>query len=188
MSERLIIKHRLKDLQQLVSTYLSERVRPLLIEVLIISLPDWFDRSLQWLTKQQLLVLAVCLTMFAWPIMTARPTILQQGLVALALLFVGQVLLRLEDRQTSRRVSEYLHLLLAALSTITTLRYLYYRSNYTLNLDSWLDGFFSVLLFVAELYAIATLLLSYFQTLRIRDRKTIPLDQWAQEKRPTVDI
>ena len=109
MSERLIIKHRLKDLQQLVSTYLSERVRPLLIEVLIISLPDWFDRSLQWLTKQQLLVLAVCLTMFAWPIMTARPTILQQGLVALALLFVGQVLLRLEDRQTSRRVSEYLH-------------------------------------------------------------------------------
>ena len=188
MSERLIIKHRLKDLQQLVSTYLSERVRPLLIEVLIISLPDWFDRSLQWLTKQQLLVLAVCLTMFAWPIMTARPTILQQGLVALALLFVGQVLLRLEDRQTSRRVSEYLHLLLAALSTITTLRYLYYRSNYTLNLDSWLDGFFSVLLFVAELYAIATLLLSYFQTLRIRDRKTIPLDQWAQEKWPTVDI
>ena len=188
MAGRLMITHRLRDVRQVVATYLSRQVRPLLIELLIITLPDWFDRSLQWLTKQQLLVLALCLTTFAWPIMTARPTILQQGLVALALLFVGQVLLRLEERQSSRRVSEYLHLLLAALSTITTLRYLYYRSNYTLNVDSWLDGFFSILLFVAELYAIATLLLSYFQTFRIRDRKRIPLDQWPQEKWPTVDI
>lgn len=188
MTGRSIPARRLKQWQQQIGNYLSTQVRPLLIEILIITLPDWFDRALQWLTKQQLLVLAVCLTTFAWPIMTARPTILQQGLVALALLFVGQVLLRLEDRQTSRRVSEYLHLLMAALSTITTLRYLYYRSTNTLNLDSWLDGFFSILLFVAELYAIATLLLSYFQTLRIRDRKPIALSQWPQEKWPTVDI
>ncbi|MEM9264351.1 MAG: UDP-forming cellulose synthase catalytic subunit [Cyanobacteria bacterium P01_F01_bin.13] len=188
MTGRLLITHRFKNIRQAVETYLSNRIRPLLLELLIITLPDWFDRSLQWLSKQQLLVLGMCLTTFAWPIMTARPTILQQGLVALALLGVGQVLLRLEDRQTSKRVSEYLHLLLIALSTITTLRYLYYRSNYTLNLDSWLDGFFSILLFVAELYAISTLLLSYFQTLRIRDRKSIPLNQWPQERWPTVDI
>ena len=188
MTERLFMAYRLKNFRQAVDTYLSTRVRPLLIELLIITLPDWFDRSLQWLSKQQLLLLAVCLTTFAWPIMTARPTILQQGLVALALLGFGQILLRLEDRQTSQRVSEYLHLLLASVSTITTLRYLYYRSKYTLNLDTWLDGFFSILLFVAELYAIATLLLSYFQTLRIRDRKSIPLDSWPQEKWPKVDI
>ncbi|MBE9069153.1 UDP-forming cellulose synthase catalytic subunit [Leptolyngbya cf. ectocarpi LEGE 11479] len=188
MVGRLIPARRLKNFQRTVEDYLSTRVRPLLIELLIINIPDWFDQGLKWLTERQLLVLALCLTTFAWPIMTARPTILQQGLVALSLLLVGQVLLRLEDRQTSRRVSEYLHLLMAALSTITTLRYLYYRSNYTLNLDSWLDGFFSLLLFVAELYAIATLLLSYFQTLRIRDRKSIPLTQWPQEKWPTVDI
>ncbi|MEM7065288.1 MAG: UDP-forming cellulose synthase catalytic subunit [Cyanobacteria bacterium P01_B01_bin.77] len=188
MVGRLIPARRLKNFQRTVEDYLSKRVRPLLIELLIINIPDWFDQGLKWLTERQLLVLALCLTTFAWPIMTARPTILQQGLVALSLLLVGQVLLRLEDRQTSRRVSEYLHLLMAALSTITTLRYLYYRSNYTLNLDSWLDGFFSILLFVAELYAIATLLLSYFQTLRIRERKSIPLTQWPQEKWPTVDI
>ena len=188
MAEQLLIAHRLKGIKQTVETYLSKRVRPLLIELLIITLPDWFDHSLQWLNKSQLLVLAMCLTMFAWPIMTARPTILQQGLVALALLVIGQILLRLEDRQTSRRVSEYLHLLLVAISTITTLRYLYYRSNYTLNLDSWLDGFFSILLFVAELYAIATLVLSYFQTLRIRDRKSIPLAHWPEAKWPKVDI
>lgn len=188
MAEQIFITHRLKDIKQTIGTYLSTQVRPLLIELLIITLPDWFDRSLRWLNKQQLLLLALCLTMFAWPIMTARPTILQQGLVALALLGIGQILLRLEDRQTSRRVSEYLHLLLVAISTITTLRYLYYRSNYTLNLDSWLDGFFSILLFVAELYAIATLVLSYFQTLRIRDRKSIPLDHWPEEQWPKVDI
>ncbi len=188
MAERLLLSHRLKDFRQGVETFFSRQVRPLLIELLIITIPDWFDLSLQWLNKQQLLVLALCLTMFAWPIMTARPTILQQGLVALALLGFGQILLRLEDRQTSQRVSEYLHLLLVAVSTITTLRYLYYRSNYTLNLDSWLDGFFSILLFVAELYAIATLLLSYFQTLRIRDRKFIPLQTWPQVDWPKVDI
>lgn len=188
MAERVFGTHRLKDFKQVVANYLSTRIRPLLIELLIITLPAWFDRSLQWLNKQQLLILALCLTTFAWPLMTARPTILQQGLVALALLGIGQVLLRLEDRQTSQRVSEYLHLLLMAVSTITTLRYLYYRSNYTLNVDSWLDGFFSILLFVAELYAIATLLLSFFQTLRIRDRKSIPLDQWPQESWPNVDI
>ncbi|MEM6254523.1 MAG: UDP-forming cellulose synthase catalytic subunit [Cyanobacteria bacterium P01_D01_bin.156] len=188
MTGRLIPGRQLKNIQRLIDTYLSTQVRPLLIELLIITLPNWFDWSLRWLNKRQLLILAACLTMFAWPIMTARPTILQQGLVAVVLLMIGQFLLRLEDRQTSRRVSEYLHLLMAALSTITTLRYLYYRSNYTLNLDSWLDGFFSILLFVAELYAIATLLLSYFQTLRICDRKPIPLTQISQENWPTVDI
>ncbi|MEM9979771.1 MAG: glycosyltransferase, partial [Cyanobacteria bacterium P01_D01_bin.2] len=188
MAEGLITTGRFKRLKHLVDSYLSRRVRPLLIEWLIILLPAWFDRSLQWLTKQQMLLLAVCLMMFAWPIMTARPTIFQQGLVALALLGIGQVLLRLEDRQTSQRVSEYLHLLLAALSTITTLRYFYYRSTSTLNLDTWLDGFFSLLLFIAELYAIATLFLSYFQTLKIRDRKSIPLDRWPQEQWPSVDI
>ncbi|NEQ55596.1 MAG: cellulose synthase, partial [Leptolyngbya sp. SIO3F4] len=99
MAGRLTVTHRLKDVNEQISNYLSTHVRPLLIELLIITLPDWFDRSLQWLTKQQLLVLALCLTTFAWPIMTARPTILQQGLVALALLFVGQILLRLEERQ-----------------------------------------------------------------------------------------
>ncbi|MEO0351187.1 MAG: UDP-forming cellulose synthase catalytic subunit [Cyanobacteria bacterium P01_A01_bin.15] len=188
MAEGLITNGRFKRLKHLVDSYLSQRVRPLLIEWLIILLPAWFDRSLQWLTKQQMLLLAACLMMFAWPIMTARPTILQQGLVALALLGIGQVLLRLEDRQTSQRVSEYLHLLLVALSTITTLRYLYYRSTSTLNVDTWLDGFFSLLLFIAELYAIATLFLSYFQTLKIRDRKSIPLDRWPQEQWPSVDI
>ncbi|MGD1948129.1 MAG: hypothetical protein ACFB14_00580 [Leptolyngbyaceae cyanobacterium] len=125
MAERVFGTHRLKDFKQVVANYLSTRIRPLLIELLIITLPAWFDRSLQWLNKQQLLILALCLTTFAWPLMTARPTILQQGLVALALLGIGQVLLRLEDRQTSQRVSEYLHLLLMAVSTITTLRYLY---------------------------------------------------------------
>ena len=188
MAEGLRTTGRVQQLKNLVNSYMSQRVRPLLIEWLIILLPAWFDRSLQWLTKQQMLLLAACLMMFAWPIMTARPTILQQGLVALALLGIGQVLLRLEDRQTSQRVSEYLHLLLVALSTITTLRYLYYRSTSTLNVDTWLDGFFSLLLFIAELYAIATLFLSYFQTLKIRDRKSIPLDRWPQEQWPSVDI
>ena len=165
-----------------------QRGQEWLISCLTTYLPNWFDRCLRWLSKQQILLLALCLLFLAWPIMTARPTILQQGLVALALLGIGQVLLRLEDRQVNKRISEYLHLLLGVLSGVTTLRYLYYRTNYTLNLDSWLDGFFSLMLYSAELYAIFTLFLSYFQTLKIRDRKSIPLDSFPQESWPTVDI
>ena len=149
----------------------------------------WFDLGLRYLNRQQLFLLVVSLIMLSWPMIIVRPTVLQQGLIALALSFVGQLLLRLESRQqTTSRIRRYLHLSLIVISAIATLRYLYYRSNYTLNMDSWLDGVFSLLLFLAEFYSIVTLLLSYFQTLNLRNRKSIPLDQWPQEKWPTVDI
>src|SRR3712207_3572408 len=74
------------------------------------------------------------------------------------------------------------------LSLHDALPILYYRISYTLNFDDLINGTFSFLLFAAELYAIATLLLAYFQTLKIKDRQKVDLSLYPQEQWPKVDI
>jgi cellulose synthase (UDP-forming) len=101
---------------------------------------------------------------------------------------IGQIIVRAEKPQSSQIKSEYFHLFMVWLSLVTTLRYLYYRTSYTLNFDGWINGLCCLLLYGAELYAVLTLVLAYFQTLKIKDREpvdlsTIPQDQWF-----TVDI
>jgi cellulose synthase (UDP-forming) len=157
------------------------------------TLPNSFDIGLALLGRWQHLTLFVALLLLGLPLITLRPTVLQQGLVALGLLGIGQLILRLEERQShaagkQSRPSEYLHLLLVMLSGLTTLRYLYYRTSYTLNADTPLDFVFSLLLYLAELYAILTLFLSYFQTLKIRDRQSVPLSTQPMAQWPTVDV
>ncbi|MEO0758207.1 MAG: UDP-forming cellulose synthase catalytic subunit [Cyanobacteria bacterium J06648_16] len=175
-----------------VRSHLQDRwqrqLAPSITRWLTQTLPTWLEPVFRWLGKRELLVLLLAMLMLAMPLVMARPTILQQGLVALGLVAMGQFLLRLEEGQTNSRTSEYLHLLLVVLSGLTTLRYLYYRTSYTINFDSALDLTFSLLLYAAELYAIATLVLSYFQTLKIRERRAIPLDTWPQDQWPSVDI
>lgn len=145
--------------------------------------PQSFNWMLQWLNRRQLAVMLLCLVWLFTPLITLRPTLWQQGIAAMIFMGIGRFLLQLEERQTEGRVSEYLHLLLVCLSVLVTLRYFYYRSAYTLNFDTWLNAVFSLLLYFAELYAIATLMLAYFQTAKIRHRKpidlsAIPPDQW----------
>jgi cellulose synthase (UDP-forming) len=98
------------------------------------------------------------------------------------------IAVKIEAQQRQKRYSEYLHVFLAWISIVTTLRYLYYRTNYTLALDSWVNGFFSILLYAAELYAIATLMLSYFQTLRLRDRQPLNLSSIPGDQLFSVDV
>ena len=155
---------------------------------LVDRLPTWSDRTLCWLTRQQLVLLASACLWLCLPLITERPPIWQQAILAAIMVSIGFVVVRLEDQRTDTHSSERLHLFLIVLSTLTTLRYLYYRTQNTMNLDNWLNGFFCLLLYVAELYAIGTLLLAYFQTLKVRDRKpvdlaTIPQDEWR-----SVDI
>ncbi len=149
----------------------------------LLSLPLKLERGLGRAGKGQLFGLVILLLVLSVPLIITPLQIWQQGVIAVTLILLGWQLVRLEQRQNQPQASEALHLLLAWLSIVTTLRYLYYRTQYTLNLDSWLSGFFSILLYGAELYAIATLLLSYFQTLKLRDRQpvdlaTIPQSQW----------
>ncbi|MBD3881701.1 UDP-forming cellulose synthase catalytic subunit [Phormidium tenue FACHB-886] len=149
----------------------------------LLRLPDGFERLMPWANRWMLFWIVLLLIVVAIPLIVTPLTIWQQGVVALALILFSMVIVNYEQRQPQRRASELMHLMLAWLSIVSTLRYLYYRLSYTLNLDSWLSGFFSLLLLAAELYAIATLLLSYFQTLKLRDRHpvslaTIPQDEW----------
>ncbi|WP_419899648.1 UDP-forming cellulose synthase catalytic subunit [Roseomonas sp. USHLN139] len=76
---------------------------------------------------------------------------------------------------------------LMALSTLISLRYIYWRVTETLDYTGFLSTFLGTGLLLAEIYAVAALLLSYFQQLWPLDRKPVPLPAdtalW-----PTVDV
>lgn len=155
---------------------------------LVDDIPQLFDWLFQWLSRRQLIVLLSCLLWLFTPLVSVRPTLWQQGCVALLLIGVGRFLLHLEERQRRSTTSEQLHLLLMCLSVMVTLRYFYYRTVYTLNFDTWLNTVFSVLLYMAEMYAIATLMLAYFQTARIRNREPVDISTIPENELPTVDV
>jgi len=167
---------------------LSPKQREQLIIWVVEAIPNTFDYIFQWLGARPLFLLIMSLLLLLTPLITARPGIWQQGFVAAMLIAVGRLVLQMEEQNPKKKVSEFLHLFLCVLSIMTTLRYLYYRTSYTLNFDDWVNGFFCVLLFIAELYAIATLLLAYFQTLKIKDRTFVDLANFPEEDWFNVDI
>ncbi len=156
--------------------------------LLVNGVPNTMDRFFGWLPTQLLWTLLGLMLVIAVPLVITPLAIWQQGAIAFSLILLGWGIVQLEQRRDEAKTSEYLHLLLIWVSAITTLRYLYYRTSYTLNFDTWLDGSFSVLLYVAELYAILTLFLSYFQTLKLRDRKPVDLETFPQDQWFSVDI
>ncbi|MFA6921754.1 MAG: UDP-forming cellulose synthase catalytic subunit [Gallionella sp.] len=86
-----------------------------------------------------------------------------------------------------RYVGTLFTLVMIVLSVNASCRYLYWRYTETLAMDSWVDGLFSVLLVVAEMYAWVVLLLGYAQTIWPLRRKPEPMidddSLW-----PTVDL
>ena len=162
---------------------------PRLYRWLTDTLPRWTDLITNPLSRPQLMVLLVCLGLLARPLVSAHPTTWQQGIIAVLLITVGTLVLRLEENYAEEgRRQELLHLFMVVLSGLTTLRYFYYRTRDTINFDTPLDTLFSLLLYVAELYAIGTLFLAYFQTLRLKHRSSVPLTQALEETWPTVDV
>lgn len=152
-------------------------------------IPNFFDRTLSRVGRSQLIWLMVLLLLLSIPLIITPLTILQQGIVAFILVGVGWLVATLEQKQPEEQTSQYLHLFMVWLSLITTFRYLYYRTNYTLNLTSgWLDAVCSILLYAAELYAILTLMLAFFQTLKLKERNPVDLAQIPLEQWFTVDI
>ncbi|MGF1513131.1 MAG: UDP-forming cellulose synthase catalytic subunit [Elainellaceae cyanobacterium] len=154
----------------------------------LVNLPDWFDALLPRRSQWPLAILILLTLLISVPLIMTPLTVWQQGAVAATFIALGWGLVVLEQRQPDRRASEYLHLFLVWLSVITTLRYLFYRVSYTLNFSDWLSTIFTLLLFGAELYAIFTLLLTYFQTIRARDRQPVSLAQVPERQLPSVDI
>jgi len=158
------------------------------LNLLLNSVPNFFDQVLGRFGQRQLLLLLVLLAIASIPFVITPLKIWQQGCVAISLILLGWVVVHIESKQADSKVSEYLHLFLIGLSIIATLRYFYYRTVYTLNFDGWINGFFCTVLYLAELYAFIGLLLSYFQTLKLRDRTPVPLDTRPQSQWFKVDI
>jgi cellulose synthase (UDP-forming) len=154
----------------------------------LVQWPQWLSRLLPNLNRTLLLFLVGLLFALSLPLIVVPLAVWQQSLVAGMLIFLGWMVIRLEQRQAESRASEYLHLLLVWLSVVTTLRYFYYRTAYTLNLDGWVNSFFSLLLYGAEIYAIGTLMLAYFQTLKLRKRQSVSMEGIPAADWPTVDV
>lgn len=151
-------------------------------------LPNWLESTLGGNGRLNVVWLMLIASVLAIPLIVTPLSVNQQFILSALLVGLGWLLVTLEQIQPSHRISERLHLVLVWLSIMVTLRYLYYRTFNTLNFDGWLNSIFSLLLYSAELYAILTLILAYFQTLKIRERQpidleTIPLAQW-----PKVDV
>lgn len=164
------------------------RVRPRKLTRAILFLPYFFDRLLRRVHHRYLRWLVLLLLPLSLPFIVAPVKVWQQWVVAILLMFVGWLSVKIEVTLKNKQTSEYIHMFLVWLSLVVTLRYLFYRTSYTLNFDGWLNGLACLMLFGAELYAITTLVLSFFQTLRIKDRKPIDLELFDREDWFKVDI
>ena len=152
-------------------------------------IPKLFDRFFAKFGRGQLVLLMGLVFVLSIPLIITPLTIPQQAIIGAFLVFIAWGVTKVEERQSSRNTSDYLHLFLVWLSLITTFRYLYYRTTYTLNLTGgWIDAFFSVVLYVAELYAILTMGLSFFQTLRLKERTSIDVSHIPEAEMPIIDI
>jgi len=78
-------------------------------------------------------------------------------------------------------------LILKLLSLLVSMRYLSWRLTETLNFQTWLQTILGCTLGLAELYALAMLLLSYFQTIHPLGRKIVPMPEDVTSW-PSVDV
>lgn len=166
----------------------GDRQRAKLTKWLIDLTPSFFERALDNMGGNQLKWLAALLLLLSVPLIITPIEVWQQGAVAVFLVLLGQLVIQAENQESSAEISHYYHLFMVWLSLVTTLRYLYYRTSYTLNFDGWVNSIACVLLFAAELYAILTLVLAYFQTLKIKERQPVNLSNIAEAEWFNVDI
>ena len=150
--------------------------------------PRFFERVFRDTNNSYLVFTVVVLLLLSIPLIVTSVEVWQQGAIALLLAAIGWMSVRIERIQQNQQMTQYIHLFLVWLSIVTTFRYLYYRTSYTLNLDSPINGLASILLYLAELYAVVTLVLSYFQTLKLKDRKPVDLAVFPQDEWFKVDV
>ena len=166
----------------------GDRQRPKITTWLVELIPGLFERALARVRIREFKWLVLLFLLLSLPLIITPLAIWQQGVVAVFLLLLGQFIVRAEEQQSSPEISQYYHLFMVWLSLVTTLRYLYYRTSYTLNFDGWINSIACLLLYLAELYAILTLVLAYVQTLKIKERQPISLAALPEEEWFQVDI
>ncbi|MCO7636779.1 UDP-forming cellulose synthase catalytic subunit [Pseudomonas sp. S 311-6] len=135
-------------------------------------LPLWNSRPVRYAI--------VALSVFLFYLVITVPLSLGQQ----AFFAVASITLSLLLRRVPGRIALFAMIML---SIAASLRYMYWRLTSTLGFEHILDIIFGFTLLIAELYALVTLLLGYFQSAWPLHRKPVPLpddvSQW-----PTVDI
>ncbi|HWK44883.1 MAG TPA: UDP-forming cellulose synthase catalytic subunit [Stellaceae bacterium] len=118
---------------------------------------------------------AICLTLVVVTPLDFR----SQALFAVLTIIAMLLLKRFENPGTT--------LVLITLSIVVSTRYIWWRLTETMVFETYVEAFFGVGLFLAEIYAWLVLVLGYFQTVRPLNREPIamPADIAAW---PTVDI
>lgn len=145
---------------------------------------DWDDKllkagaSLLFSRWSRLLVTLAAALLFT-SAMTVNLAVSRQWAFGILCVIVAVLLSRVRGR--------IITVSMVALSVFVSLRYLYWRVTQTLSFTSPLDMVFGYLLLLAEGYAVAMLLCSYFQTLWPLHRRPVPLPADTSTW-PTVDV
>lgn len=139
----------------------------------LVELPIWNS----WLFRAFALLLSA---VFFLSVIVTPLSLGHQTLFALVTFATAYLLQRLSRSRLTL-------LMLMTLSSVATLRYMYWRLTQTLGFEHWVDALFGYGLLMAELYALLTLFLGYFQAAWPLRRKPVLMPQdlsvW-----PTVDI
>lgn len=139
----------------------------------LVSHPIWASRPVRWLAL--VLAFAFFVSVIVTPLTLGYQIFF--GVVSFA---TAYILARVSN-------SRLAILVLMAISSVATLRYMYWRVTETLGFEHWLDFLFGYGLLMAECYALLTLFLSYFQSLWPLRRKPVMMpDDMALW--PSVDV
>jgi cellulose synthase (UDP-forming) len=111
---------------------------------------------------------------------SARADLYPQFYISVALLAILFILKSIRPR---RRLT---HILFLAIAVFIVLRYLFWRTLYTIEFADWVSFICALLLFAAELYGIVVLLIGSFINLNPITREPVPLP--PSDQLPTVDI
>ncbi len=124
-------------------------------------------------------ILFVALLPFLVLIIISPSTHESQFTLALVLFFISLFLIR--------KHTETVKLVMIFFGIIISLRYFWWRTFNTINLDEGIiNATLSVLLYLAEIYSITILLLGSFISLRLLEREPIPVGN--RDDYPTVDV
>ncbi len=128
--------------------------------------------------KDLLLKISTFIGGFIYLLLITAPTPLWLQFFSSAFIFIILMFL-------VKYTNEYIKLFIIFIAVFISLRYFYWRTFNTLNLDDIFNGTMSILLYLAELYSIIILLLGSFISLRLLNRHHIDV---KEEDLPTVDI
>ncbi|MCX7738243.1 MAG: UDP-forming cellulose synthase catalytic subunit [Hydrogenothermaceae bacterium] len=130
--------------------------------------------------KEQIPSLSLTILFLLLAIIITTPTSYNSQLTLFATFFILTLFL-------IKRQNEYIKLIIIFFGMIISLRYFYWRTFNTLNLDEgFINALLSITLYLAEVYSIVILLLGSFVSLRLLERKSIIIEK--REDYPTVDV